>query len=139
MNFEELERIIKDEAGITICPICGTPYEPRSGRQRTCAAEECKRLWHNKYLRERRERLITEDKEAFNRYHADAQRKSRHKKKRLEEVDDDLKRAQDYWKRREAQQYLAISDGKEYAERQIADTLAKVPKIDTSGFGKESV
>lgn len=132
MNFEELERIIKDDTGITICPVCGTPYEQYHSRQRTCGTDECKRLWKNKYLRERRKRLISEDKEAFNIYHANAQRKSRHKKKRLEEVDEDLIKAQEYWERREAQNCLAISDGKEYAERQIADTLAKVPKIDVN-------
>lgn len=138
MNLEELERIIKDDTGITICPVCGTPYEQYHSRQRTCGTDECKRLWKNKYLRERRSRLISEDKEAFNRYHANAQRKSRQKKKRLEEVDEDLRKAQEYWERREERLRVESPDGKSYAERQIADTLAKVPKIDVN-IGKDRV
>lgn len=137
MNFDELNEIIAEDAGVNICPICGTPFQKRNARQKTCGSSECKRLWKNKYLRERRTRLIAEDKDLFNFRHAEAQRKSRRKKKGLMVADENLRRAQEYWERREAKNNLALSDGKEYAERQIADTLSKVPKIDVSGFGKE--
>jgi rubrerythrin len=136
MNISELERIMS-EADINICPVCGTPYEKYHSRQQTCGTDECKRLWKNKYLRERRERLIAEDKDAFNRMHAEAQKRSRHKKKRLENLDDTLKQAQEYWERFEKRHATDKPDGKSYAEKQVADTLAKVPKIDVSGFGKE--
>ena len=137
MNISELNDIITNETGICICPVCGTPYEKYHSRQRTCGAEECKRLWHNKYLRERRERLIAEDKDAYNRYHTIAQRKSRQKKRNMERADESLRKAQEYWERFEKRHATDKPDGKGYAERQIERTLSQVPKIDVSGFGKE--
>ena len=134
MNFDALDEIIRKNTDLHICPICGTPFRQYHSRQRTCGTDECKRLWKNTYLRERRVRLIAENPEAFREYHADAQRKSRNKKKNLMIADRNLKKAQEYWERRAAQQYISVSDGTEYADRQIADTLAKVPKIDVSGF-----
>ena len=137
MNISDLDKIIEEETGISICPVCGTPFERYHKRQRTCGTEECKRLWHNKYLRERRERLIAEDKDAFNRQHAIAQRRSRHKKRNMEIADENLRKAQEYWERFEKKHYTEKSDGKGYAERQMQKTLSQVPKIDVSGFGKE--
>ena len=81
MNFDELNAIVAEKAGVDICPICTTPFYRRDARQKTCGTNECKRLWKNKYLRERRMRLIAEDKELFNFLHAEAQRKSRHKER----------------------------------------------------------
>ena len=86
MNFDELNAIVAKEAGVDICPMCGTPFSGRDARQKTCGTGECKRLWKNQYLRERRLRLIAEDKELFNFRHAEAQRKSRHKK-RAEQIE----------------------------------------------------
>lgn len=137
MNFEELNEIIAKETGVSICPICQVPFTPRHSRQITCASEECRKAHRKAYLKERKERLMEEDIDLWRAKRAAAQRKHRRKKKGLIVADENLKRAQDYWEKQEAKHYLAVSDGKEYAERQIADTLAKVPKIDVSGFGKE--
>lgn len=136
MNISELDKIIEKEAGICICPMCGTPFNPRDARQKTCGTSECKRLWKNKYLRERRTRLIAEDKELFNFRHAEAQRKSRRKKKNMEIADENYRKAQEYWERFEQRHQTDKPDGRGYAERQIAKTLSEVPKIDVSGFGK---
>lgn len=137
MNFEELEKIVQAEAGVSICPICKTPFKPYHSRQITCAAEECRKSYRSNYLKERNARLKAQDEDMWRKKHTDAQRRSRHKKREFKLTDENLKKAQAYWKKREAQHYTALSDGKEYAERQIANTLAKVPKIDVN-IGKEN-
>ncbi len=133
MRFEELGDIIREQ-GIDICPICGTPYSRYHRRQRTCGTEECKRLWKNKYLRERRERLIAEDKEAYNLAHAEAQRKSRHRKKAKERADRNYAKLQEHWERIAKFDDAVENHGIYYGKRQMEKTLALVPKIDVSGF-----
>lgn len=137
MNISELNEIIAKETGVSICPICQVPFTPRHSRQITCASEECRKAHRKAYLKERKERLMEEDIDLWRAKRAAAQRKHRRKKKGLIVADENLKRAQEYWEKQEAKHYLAISDGKEYAERQMADTLAKVPKIDVSGFDRK--
>lgn len=134
MNFEELGKIISDGTGIDICPICGTPFYRRDSRQKTCGTNECKRLWKNKYLRERRLRLIAEDKELFNYRHAEAQRKSRHKKRAerlaLENAESDTISIENI----ERLESLIVmrTPADEYAEQQKAKTLASVSKINVN-------
>lgn len=134
MNFDKLNEMVAKKAGVDICPICGTPFRRRDARQKTCGASECKRLWKNKYLRERRLRLIAEDKELFNYRHAEAQRKSRHKK-RAEQIArenaeqdtisiENIERLESY--------FVMQTPADEYAERQRAKTLASIPKIDVN-------
>lgn len=134
MSFEELGKIISEKTGVDICPICGVPFYRRDARQKTCGTSECKRLWKNKYLRERRLRLIAEDKELFNYRHAEAQRKSRHKKRAeqiaRENAQTDTISAENI-KRLESL-FVMRTPADEYAERQIARTLASVPKIDVN-------
>lgn len=132
MNFDELNRIVAEEAGVHICPICSVPFDPRHKTQKTCGAKECQRLYKNRYLKKRRERLMEEDIDAWRECRADEQRKSRRKKKALEVIDTNLERLQNYW---DAQQEKHIeTDGLEYGKKQKERTLAQVPKIDLSGF-----
>jgi hypothetical protein len=79
---------------------------------------------------------MEEDIEAFRKYRADAQRKSRHKKKNLDIADENYMRMQEYWKRQE-QRHIE-TDGIDYGKKQMERTLATIPKIDVSGFEKES-
>ena len=137
MDINELNEIIAKETGLSICPICQMPYKPRHSRQKTCASEECVKAYRAEYHRERVSRLRTEDIDEFRKKQNEAQRKCRRKKKGLSTVDESLRKAQEYWERREAQFHTEKPDGKQYAERQIARTLSQVPKIDVSGFGKE--
>lgn len=141
MNFDELNAIVAKEAGVDICPMCGTPFRRRDGRQKTCGTDECKRLWKNKYLRERRLRLIAEDKELFNLCHAEAQRRSRHKKRAEQIARENARTAREDAKRdtisvKEVEHLESLfamrTPADKYAEQQIAKTLAQVPKIDTS-------
>lgn len=137
MNFDELSKIVAEEAGVNICPICGVPFDKRHSRQKTCGADECKRLWKNDYLKAHRKKLIEEDADAYREYRNEVQRNYRRRKKAVTSVDETLIRAKEYWERFAEHHEIALTDGKDYAERQIADTLARVPKIDVSGFLKE--
>ena len=134
MNFDELNEIVAKEAGVDICPMCGIPFHRRDARQKTCGASECKRLWKNKYLRERRLRLIAEDKELFNFRHAEAQRKSRRKKRAKQIALEDARQDTISEKSIERLESLFVmkTPADEYAERQMAKTLANIPKIDVN-------
>ena len=135
MNISELEKIIEEQTGNKVCPICSTPFNPRHSRQKTCGSPECKRAFHNEYLRERQKRLKEEDKEAFNKYHAAANKKWRKKQKFLEELDE----LQEYCKEQTilAETINLNVTGLDYGKKQIEKTLASVPKIDVEGFMKE--
>lgn len=135
MNFDELNAIVAKEAGVHICPICSVPFEPRHKRQKTCGTKECQRLYKNRYLKERRKRLMEEDIDAYREYRADAQRKFRQKKKALEVIDTNLERLQNYWDKQQTKHIE--TDGLEYGKKQAERTLADVPKIDITGFERK--
>lgn len=132
MNFDELSEILLKEAGINTCPICGTPFDKRYKQQKTCGNDECRRKYKSKYLRERRERLIAEDREAFNKYHAEAQRKSRNKKKGKENFEQALDKIEEYWTEVKERRDAPVEDGLNYGKRQMEKTLAMIPKIDVN-------
>lgn len=136
MNFDELNAIIAKEAGINICPICGVPFDKYHSRQKTCGSAECKRLWHNKYFRDRRKRLLTEDPEAFRAYRREAEKKTRRKKKEKERMRRNYKKMQSYWERQIDVKERKLDGGLDYGKKQVEKTLAQVPKIDTNGFEK---
>lgn len=130
MNFDELNRIVAEEAGINICPICGTPFDKYHARQKTCGTDECKRLYKNQYLKDRKARLMREDVEAFREKRREAQRKSRRKKRRKEVADENYQKMQEYWAS-QAERHIE-TDGLEYGKRQMERTLASIPKIDVN-------
>lgn len=136
MNFDELNEIVAKEAGVSVCPICGTPFAPRHDKQKTCATEECKRLYKNNYLKERRKRLREENIELYRKIRAEAQRKSRRKKRNLELAERNYEKVQEYWEK-QAERHIE-TDGIDYGKKQMERTLAMIPKIDVSGFGKEN-
>lgn len=131
-TFEELERLISEKTGALICPICGTPFVPYNTRQKTCGTEECKREWKNKYLREYRRRLQEEDYEAYREYCNEAQRKTRWKKRGLDEIDENLAEIEERYARMEERDKTVFADGLNYGKRQMERTLAQVPKIDVN-------
>lgn len=130
MNFDELNKIVAKEAGINICPICGTPFDKYHARQKTCGTDECKRLYKNQYLKDRKERLMREDVEAFREKRREVQRKSRRKKRRKEVADENYQKIQKYWEE-QAERHIE-TDGLEYGKRQMERTLASIPKIDVN-------
>lgn len=136
MNFDELNAIIVKETGVKICPICGVPFEGYHRRQKTCGTDECKRLYHNQYLREKRVQWMTEDIAGFREYRRVAQRKSRRKKKETELMQRNYKKMQSYWERQIDVKERKLDGGLDYGKKQVEKTLAQVPKIDVSGFEK---
>ena len=137
MNISEIEKVIEEQTEYKVCKVCGTPYEPYHSRQKTCGAPECKRMYHNHYLRKRNKTLKDEDRAAFNRAHAAAQKKSRDKKKALEQTDRNYAKIQAHWERIDRFNKSVSEHGLEYGKRQAEKTLANIPKIDVESFMKE--
>ena len=135
MNFDELNEIVAKEAGVNICPVCGTPFEKYRAAQKTCGADECKRTYKNNYLRERRKKLRAENPELYREKKRETQRRSRWKKRRAELAERNLDKMQKYWEG-QAERHIE-TDGIDYGKKQMERTLAMIPKIDVSGFGKE--
>lgn len=135
MDLTGLERILSKTSGNEFCPICGTPFKPRNRRQKTCGAPECKRLWHNKYMRERSKRMQEEDRELWRKYHREAQKKTRAKKKKLIDRDSELKELSKNWERQVEFDKKVREYGINYGEVQARKTLATVPKIDVTMGG----
>lgn len=135
MNLSELEKIMR-ESGISTCVVCGTPYTKRNRRQKTCGNPECQRTSHNEYLRERSRKLKEKDPEAFNKYHAIANKKWRDKKKALEARDEQLKELNTRWQKQSEFDKKVSEYGHRYGEVQAQKILESVPKIDVS-LGKE--
>lgn len=132
MDLENLTEILSKESGNKFCPYCGTPYKPRHQRQRTCGSAECKRLHHNKYMREYSQRLKEKDIELWRKRHRDAQRRSRAKKRGLIYRDNQLKRESKEWKRQEEFDKKIQEYGLNYGEVQAKKLLEKIPKIDVT-------
>lgn len=129
MDLQELQSILTETNGSRVCPICGTPFKPYHSRQKSCGAPECKREIHNQYMRERTKRLRSENIYEWRKYHRDAQRKSREKKRKRIERDNQLRELGDKWQERSDFEKLVQEDGLRYGEVQKQKTLEKVPKI----------
>ena len=131
MNLSELEKILNAD-GVSVCEICGTPYTPRSSRQRTCGAPECKRQSHNNYLRERNRKLKEKDSASFNKYQAEANKKWRSKKRSLEKRGQELNELKKHWEARSEFDRKVTEYGDRYGEVSAQKVLATVPKIDVN-------
>lgn len=128
MNFDELNAIIEAETNIPICPICGTPFRKYHKRQKTCGSDICKKGWKSLYQKARVMQMREEDIDAFRKYHADAQRKSRHKKKKIDGLTESYRAIEEYWNKERNENVYGL----DYGKRQAAKTLASVPKIDVN-------
>lgn len=126
MQIEELTKILTEEAGLHICPICATPFSPYNSRQKTCGSPECKREYHKKYVAENNKKQRRENPEEIKKKNRNAMRKYRSKQKRLELFEE----AEKYWEEREKVNERIT--GLDYGKRSAEKTLAKVPKIDVN-------
>ena len=135
MDLNTVLKALSDE-GIHVCPICGTPFEPYHSRQKTCGAKDCKRKWHNHYVSDRTKQIKAEHPEEYRKYHADANRKWRNKKKDLDRREAELKQIQERWEREEEFSKKIAEYGHEYGKRSAEKLLATVPKIDVTMGGK---
>lgn len=131
MDLTEITKIV-EEAGLSVCPICGIPFKKYHSRQRTCGAPDCKRVCHNQYLKEHREKLKAENPEVYNKKKADANRKWRAKRKAIEGREEQLLDLQDHWKKQSDFDKFVTEHGHEYGKYSAEKVLAMVPKIDVS-------
>ena len=132
MNFNQLNEIVAKEAGVDICPICGTPYKKYHSRQKTCGTDECKRLWRCRYFDERRRKALAESPEEFRRYRREAEKKTRRKKRERELMRRNYKKMQSYWEKQIDVKEHKLDGGIDYGKKQVEKTLAQVPKIDVN-------
>lgn len=130
MSISELGKLIAEETGNQTCPICGTPFKPMNGYQKTCGHYECQRQWRKIYKKEYGERM--KDDEEYKKRRAEQQRKYRSKKKAVKERDKQLEKIAERWERQKD-----FEDGIHYGKRQMEKTLAMVPKIDVSLGGND--
>lgn len=137
MDLTKLEKILSDESGNKFCPICATPFKPRNSRQKTCGSAECKRQYHNEYVRQYKKQQREEFPEFVREQSRLAMRKMRARRKALEERDDDLGRQLEYWEKRKEFEQKIAAYGDKYGEVSAQKTLEKIPKIDTS-MGEET-
>lgn len=120
--FKDIENL----SGIRRCPVCGEPFKPYHSRQKTCGRDKCKREYRNGYLRQKRREMMKDSPEMYRKYHREAQRRYRHKKKlkqELAETLEELNRAINH-----ADPNDRVS-GIDYGKRQAEATLAQIPKI----------
>ena len=137
MEIEKLTEILSEESGNKFCVICGTPFTPRSKRQKTCGAKECQRLFHNEYMKKRKERMKAQDLELWRKYHREAEKKRRDNKRRRIMRDAELKKIEERW-RKQAEFDKKVSEyGHRYGEVQAQKILATVPKIDVNLGGEK--
>lgn len=132
MELHGLETILSEISGNKFCPICGTPFKPYHSKQITCGTDECKRQWHNQYMRERTKRQREEDLEGWRKYHREAVQKSREKKREARKREAQLKRLSKQWERQAEFDRKITEYGANYGDVQSQKILATVPKIDVN-------
>ena len=133
MDLQKMQEMLSEQSGNKFCVICGTPFKPYRPKQKTCGAPECQKALHAEYMKDRAKRKKAEDIEAWRKYHREAQKKSRDKKRDRVKRDKQLKQLQDRW---EKQAEFDKMDKDNYGERQRQKTLESVPKIDVTMGGK---
>ena len=137
MNFDDVEKILSENLGMPICPVCGLPYKPyRAKTQKTCGDTECKAEYHRRRVRERAEEARAADEEGFKKRHRDSMRKYRGKQRKLERRVEQLQDISERWERQAEFDKYVSEHGHEYGKRQAEKTLSQVPKIDVN-IGKE--
>lgn len=131
MNLSEIEKIMS-EAGIHSCEICGTPFTPYHGRQKTCGSSECMAEYHRRYVSEYNRKRRRENPEVVRRYGAQKMREYRAKQKAIKKRERQLNEMADRWKKQEELDKKIAEYGIEYGKHSAEKVLATVPKIDVS-------
>ena len=123
-------------AGIHSCEICGTPFEPRNCKQKTCGAPECKEEYHRRYVAEYNRVKRAKNPEACRQYNRVKMRAYRNKQRELEDRDAQLQEVADRWKKQEEFSKKIAEYGHRYGEVSAQKVLATVPKIDVNLEGR---
>ena len=133
MSIDKLLAEIEEKTDLKLCAVCGMPFKPYHGRQKTCGDPECRRAYKNeytkKYVREFKER----DPEGARKYHREAQRKYRHKVAEAAEMLKRMHELNEAWD----DAVRPYEDGLNYGQRQAEKLLEQVPKIDVNLGGTD--
>lgn len=133
MSIDKLLAEIEEKTDLKTCAVCGMPFKPYHGRQKTCGDPECKRIYKNEYTKRYVKEFRERDLEGARKYHREAQRKYRRKVAEGEKMLDRLKELSNEWDRA----VKPYDDSLHYGERQAEKLLAQVPKIDVNMGGSD--
>lgn len=136
MGLNEIQKALEAEAGISVCPICGTPYKAYNSRQKTCGAPSCQKIQHSKDTLKNNEIKKAKDPEGYRANKREIMRRYRQKKKALQTRERQLKELSDNWEKRLDFDKKVSDYGIEYGKRSAEKVLANVPKIDVGAYKK---
>lgn len=137
MNLSKIEKILQDDAGLRVCPICGNPYKPYHRRQRTCGEQDCKREYHNEQMKARQAREMAENPEEFRANKRKHARRYAKKQSALRAREAQLRDLSERWEKQSEFDRKVSEYGLNYGQVQAEKTLAQVPKIDVTIGDKE--
>lgn len=126
-KLQTMQTILSETTGSRYCPICGTPFKPYHSRQQTCGSVECKKAYHDQWIKDDK----AKDPDKHRKRHTEANRKYRIRK-RLAQIDannSDL--VAEHWEKRQSFDEKIAEYGDHYGEVQAKKILESVPKIKT--------
>ena len=132
MDLKSLKDKIAEHDGLLICPICGLPFKPYRKSQKTCGADECKKLHHEAYVKEYVRKKRADDPDAYRAYRREAMRRYRAKQRKIKERDKQLEEMGSRWEQQELFSEKVKEYGWRYGDVQAQKTLDSVPKIDVN-------
>ena len=138
MNLNEIEKIMQNSAGLKTCPVCGLPYKPYHARQKTCGAQECKRISHAESARKRAENAKANNPEEYRERRRASSKKSRRKRKIASDREAQLKELSERWGKQMDFEKKISEYGANYGEVSARKVLEKVPKINVSMEGERN-
>lgn len=132
MDLNEIETILKSEAELKVCPICGTPFKPHHSRQKTCGSSECQKANRASTVKKRAEELKEKNPEEYRAGRRKSMQKYRQKKRATRAREAQLKELSEQWERQLDFDKKVSEYGMEYGKRSAEKVLASVPKIDVN-------
>lgn len=135
MDLNEIEKLMT-EAGVHLCEICGLPFTPKTKRQCTCGAPQCKAEHHRRCVAEYNRKRRSQYPDVVRHYKAAKMREYRAKQKEAEARERQLKDLADRWERQAEFDRKIAEYGHRYGEVSAQKVLATVPKIDVNLEGR---
>ena len=131
MEYKQLQQYMQEISGNSFCPICDTPFKPKNPRQKTCGDPECRRLYHNQYVRDYNRQRREKYPEVVREYNARMMRKYRAQRKQAEKFEQNMDAIKEHWDKQTEFEKKIAEYGDRYGEVQTKKLLETVPKIDT--------
>lgn len=138
MKLDELKSKISEQDGLRVCIVCGLPYKPYRGNQKTCADPLCQKLYHRQYVKDYNRKRRAENPEVVREYNRLKMRQYRQRQREIEERDRQLEELSERWQKQIELDKKIADYGHEYGKRSAEKVLATVPKIDVNLKGKDN-